>query len=55
MTARPIASDLRQTPGPLVAVTPRAPPKAAPMAHADGGDLILGLHVRTPKRFSSDR
>ena len=30
MTARPMASDLRQMPGPLVAVTPMAPPKLAP-------------------------
>ena len=30
--ARPIVSDLRSRPGPLVVVTPSAPPKAAPSA-----------------------
>ena len=43
MTARPIASDFRQMPGPLVAVTPRAPPKDGADGRADGGDLVLGL------------
>ena len=32
MTARPIASLLSASPGPLVPVTPSAPPKLAPMA-----------------------
>ncbi len=45
ITARPIASLFRQMPGPLVPVTPRAPPKLAPMADADGGDLVLGLEA----------
>jgi hypothetical protein len=30
-------------PGPEVVVTPSAPAKEAPMAGADGGDLVLGL------------
>ena len=32
ITASPIVSDLRSMPGPLVAVTPRRPPKDAPRA-----------------------
>ena len=43
ITARPIASLFRQMPGPLVPVTPMAPPKLAPMATPIGGDLVLGL------------
>ncbi len=44
LTAMPTDSDLRSTPGPLVVVTPSDPPKAAPMAAPDAGDLVLGLH-----------
>ena len=43
LTARPIASDLRSTPGPLVVVTPRWPANAAPIAAPIAGDLVLGL------------
>ncbi len=55
MTARPIASDLRQMPGPLVAVTPRAPPKEAPMAMPMAAISSSACSVRTPKRFNSAR
>ena len=43
ITARPMASDLRQMPGPLVAVTPRRAAEGGADGHADGGDLVLGL------------
>ena len=39
----PIVSAFRSMPGPLVVVTPMAPPKAAPERRADAGDLVLGL------------
>ena len=55
MTARPIASDLRQMPGPLVPVTPRAPPKAAPMAMPMAAISSSAWRVATPKCFSSAR
>ena len=43
ITARPIASDFSEMPGPDVVVTPSAPPKEAPIAERDAGDLVLGL------------
>ena len=43
LMARPIVSDLRSRPGPLVVVTPRAPPKDGAQGGADAGDLVLGL------------
>ena len=54
MTASPMASDLRQMPGPLVPVTPRAPPKAAPMAAPMAAISSSAWKVRTPKRLYSD-
>ncbi len=48
ITARPIASDLRQMPGPLVPVTPSAPPKAAPMAAPMAAISSSACSVRTP-------
>ena len=49
LMARPIVSDLRSRPGPLVVVTPSAPPKAAPEGRADAGDLVLGLEGADPE------
>ena len=49
LTAMPTDSDLRSAPGPLVVVTPSEPPKAAPMAAPDAGDLVLGLHGAHPE------
>ena len=53
ITARPIASDFDDRPGPLVAVTPRPPPKAAPTAAPIAATSSSAWNVRTPKRFSS--
>ena len=55
MTARPMASDFRQMPGPLVAVTPMAPPKEAPIAMPMAAISSSAWTVRTPKRFISER
>ena len=52
ITARPIASDFRQMPGPLVPVTPRAPPKLAPMATPTAAISSSAWNVLTPNRFS---
>ena len=41
--ARPIVSDLRSRPGPLVVVTPRAPPNVCAEGGSDARDLVLGL------------
>ena len=43
IAARPIVSAFRSMPGPLVAVIPRWPAKAAPTRHVDRRDLVLGL------------
>ena len=43
MTPRPMASALRQMPGPEVAVTPRAPRIGGADGGGDGGDFVLGL------------
>ncbi len=48
ITARPMASDFRQMPGPLVAVTPSAPPKAAPRAMPMAAISSSACTVRTP-------
>ena len=50
-TASPIVSAFRSMPGPLVAVTPSWPAKAAPERHVHRGDLVLGLdraHAEPP-------
>ena len=44
-----MASPLSAMPGPLDAVTPRAPPKEAPMADGRRGDLVLGLERPHPE------
>ena len=49
MIARPIASDFRSSPGPLVVVTPSPPPNDAPERGADAGDLVLGLERTHPE------
>ena len=43
MTARPMASDLRQIPGPLVAGDAHGPGEGGADGHAHGGDFVLGL------------
>ena len=48
MTARPIASALSATPGPLVPVTPSAPPKLAPMAAPIAAISSSAWNVTTP-------
>jgi hypothetical protein len=55
ITARPMASLLRQTPGPLVPVTPSAPPNAAPMAAPTAAISSSAWMVRTPNLFISDK
>ena len=47
--ARPIASPLRAMPGPLEAVTPIAPPNAAPIAAQMAAISSSAWNVRTPK------
>ena len=54
MTARPIASDFRQTPGPEVPVTPTAPANAAPMAMPIAAISSSACTVLTPNRFISE-
>ena len=49
-TASPIVSAFRSIPGPLVAVTPRWPPKAAPSAMLAAAISSSACTVRTPKR-----
>ena len=53
ITASPMASDFRQMPGPLVAVTPMAPPKLAPMATPQAAISSSACRVLTPHRFMS--
>ena len=43
ITARPMVSVLRSSPGPLVAVTPSEPPNDGAEGDRRGGDLVLGL------------
>ena len=50
ITARPIVSAFRSIPGPLVAVTPSRPPKAAPSAIPAAAISSSAWIVRTPKR-----
>ena len=49
LTARPTVSAFKSTPGPLVVVTPRAPPKAAPSAAPMPAISSSAWSVRTPK------
>ncbi len=49
ITARLIASDLSASPGPLVVVTPRAPPNEAPMAAQTAAISSSAWKVTTPK------
>jgi hypothetical protein len=51
LTASPIVSALRARPGPLVLVTPRAPPKLAPSAMPTPAISSSAWMVMTPKRF----
>ena len=44
LTARPMVSDLRSMPGPLVVVTAELAGEGGPEGGADAGDLVLGLH-----------
>ena len=53
-TARPIVSAFRSIPGPLVAVTPRWPPNAAPSAMLAAAISSSACTVRTPKRLWRD-
>ncbi len=58
LMARPIVSDLRSRPGPLVVVTPSAPPNAAPSAAPIPAISSSAWKVRTPnslRRLSSWR
>ena len=50
-TARPIVSDFRSMPGPLVAVTPRWPANAAPSTMFTAAISSSAWIVRTPKRL----
>ncbi len=52
-TARPIDSDFRATPGPLVVVTPMAPPKLAPRAMPMPAISSSACIVVTPCRLSA--
>ena len=49
ITARPIASAFRATPGPLVPVRPSEPPQAAPMAMPIAAISSSAWNVFTPK------
>ena len=53
-TARPIVSALRSMPGPLEAVTPRLPPKAAPSTMLAAAISSSACSVRTPKALWRD-
>ena len=55
ITARPMASDFRQMPGPLVAVTPSDPAKEAPMAMPMAAISSSAWSVITPYFLSSAR
>ena len=54
MAARPMASALRATPGPLVPVRPIAPPKAAPMEDPTAEISSSAWKVLTPKCLKFD-
>ena len=54
LTARPIVSPLRATPGPLVVVTARWPPKAAPRAAPMPAISSSAWSVRMPKFLCLD-
>ena len=54
LTARPMVSDLRSTPGPEVVVTPSAPPKAAPRAAPMPEISSSAWKVRTPNCLCLD-
>ncbi len=49
VTARPMVSALRSSPGPLVPVTPRWPAKEAPSAMLAAAISSSAWKVRTPK------
>ena len=51
ITPRPIASPLRQMPGPLLAVIESSPVKAAPTAADIAAISSSAWNVRTPKFF----
>ena len=53
-TASPIVSAFRSMPGPLVAVTPRCPEKAAPSAMFTAAISSSAWIVRTPSRWWRD-
>jgi hypothetical protein len=54
LMASPMVSLLRTTPGPLVVVTPRFPPKAAPSAAPTPAISSSACMVRTPKFLCFD-
>ena len=54
-TASPMVSVLRSSPGPLVAVTPSAPPKAAPRAMPAAAISSSAWIVRTPADWRVER
>ena len=54
VTASPIVSVLRSSPGPLVHVTPRAPPNAAPSAIDAAAISSSAWIVRTPRSCRRD-
>ncbi len=54
-TASETVSDLRSMPGPLVAVTPRLPAKAAPSAMPAAAISSSACTVRTPNCLWRDR
>ena len=54
LMARPSASDLRSSPGPLVAVMPRWPANAAPTATAAAAISSSACRVRMPKFLCFD-
>ena len=53
ITASPMPSPLSAMPGPLEAVTPRAPPKDAPMAEVTAAISSSAWNVRTRQRLCS--
>ena len=52
--AKPIVSDLRSSPGPLVVVTPRDPAYEAPSAALTPAISSSAWNVRTPKFLCLD-
>ena len=55
ITARPMPSDFSDMPGPLVPVTPIAPPKAAPITAVIAEISSSAWKVRTPKFLRLDK